>query len=68
MEALQRERAEFINFRNRAQKEQERFRQHGITILDFNASCEPMNHFSPATIFSCSTASSAGCGDEPCGG
>lgn len=30
MEALQRERAEFINFRNRAQKEQERFRQHGI--------------------------------------
>lgn len=29
-EALQRERAEFINFRNRAQKEQERFRQHGI--------------------------------------
>ncbi|NMM94967.1 nucleotide exchange factor GrpE [Bifidobacterium oedipodis] len=31
LEALQRERAEFINFRNRAQKEQERFRQHGIT-------------------------------------
>lgn len=30
LEALQRERAEFINFRNRAQKEQERFRQHGI--------------------------------------
>ena len=30
MEALQRERAEFINFRNRSQKEQERFRQHGI--------------------------------------
>ena len=29
-EALQRERAEFINFRNRSQKEQERFRQHGI--------------------------------------
>ena len=28
--ALQRERAEFINFRNRSQKEQERFRQHGI--------------------------------------
>ena len=27
---LQRERAEFINYRNRAQKEQERFRQHGI--------------------------------------
>lgn len=24
-------------------------------ILDFNASCEPMDHFSPATIFSCST-------------
>ena len=30
LEALQRERAEFINFRNRAQKEQDRFRQHGI--------------------------------------
>ncbi|NMN01054.1 nucleotide exchange factor GrpE [Bifidobacterium sp. DSM 109958] len=30
LEALQRERAEFINFRNRATKEQERFRQHGI--------------------------------------
>ena len=30
LEALQRERAEFINFRNRSQKEQERFRQHGI--------------------------------------
>lgn len=30
LEALQRERAEFINFRNRTQKEQERFRQHGI--------------------------------------
>lgn len=30
LEALQRERAEFINFRNRASKEQERFRQHGI--------------------------------------
>lgn len=30
LEALQRERAEFINFRNRAQKEQARFRQHGI--------------------------------------
>ncbi|WP_368089503.1 nucleotide exchange factor GrpE, partial [Bifidobacterium breve] len=30
LEALQRERAEFINYRNRAQKEQERFRQHGI--------------------------------------
>ena len=30
LDALQRERAEFINFRNRAQKEQERFRQHGI--------------------------------------
>ena len=28
LEALQRERAEFINFRNRSQKEQERFRQH----------------------------------------
>ena len=26
----QRERAEFINYRNRTQKEQERFRQHGI--------------------------------------
>ena len=30
LEALQRERAECINFRNRSQKEQERFRQHGI--------------------------------------
>lgn len=30
LEALQRERAEFINFRNRSQKEQERFRKHGI--------------------------------------
>ena len=30
LEALQRERAEFINLRNRSQKEQERFRQHGI--------------------------------------
>ena len=30
LEALQRERAEFISFRNRSQKEQERFRQHGI--------------------------------------
>ena len=30
LEALQRERAEFINFRNRSQKERERFRQHGI--------------------------------------
>ena len=30
LEALQRERAEFINFRNRSQKEQERFHQHGI--------------------------------------
>ena len=30
LEALQRERAQFINFRNRSQKEQERFRQHGI--------------------------------------
>lgn len=31
LEALQRERAEFINYRSRAQKEQDRFRQHGIT-------------------------------------
>ncbi len=31
LEALQRERAEFINFRNRAKKEQDRFREHGIT-------------------------------------
>ncbi len=31
LEALQRERAEFINFRNRAAKEQDRFRQHGVT-------------------------------------
>ena len=30
LEALQRERAEFINFRNRAAKEQDRYRQHGI--------------------------------------
>lgn len=30
LEALQRERAEFVNFRNRAQKEQDIFRQHGI--------------------------------------
>ncbi|RBP97339.1 nucleotide exchange factor GrpE [Bifidobacterium aemilianum] len=30
LEALQRERAEFVNFRNRSQKEQDRFRQHGI--------------------------------------
>ncbi|MBM6700054.1 nucleotide exchange factor GrpE [Bifidobacterium pullorum subsp. saeculare] len=30
LEALQRERAEFINYRNRAVKEQERSRQHGI--------------------------------------
>lgn len=30
LEALQRERAEFINFRNRAQKEQDQYRQHGI--------------------------------------
>ena len=30
LEALQRERAEFINYRNRAIKEQERSRQHGI--------------------------------------
>lgn len=30
LEALQRERAEFVNFRNRSQKEQERFRQNGI--------------------------------------
>lgn len=30
LEALQRERAEFINFRNRASKEQDRFRRHGI--------------------------------------
>ena len=30
LEALQRERAEFINYSNRTQKEQERFRQHGI--------------------------------------
>jgi molecular chaperone GrpE len=31
LEALQRERAEFINYRNRSIKEQDRFRQHGIT-------------------------------------
>ena len=30
LEALQRERAEFVNFRNRTAKEQDRFRQHGI--------------------------------------
>lgn len=30
LEALQRERADFVNFRNRSQKEQDRFRQHGI--------------------------------------
>ena len=30
LEALQRERAEFINYRNRAKKEQDRFREHGI--------------------------------------
>lgn len=30
LEALQRERAEFINFRNRSAKEQDRFREHGI--------------------------------------
>ncbi|MDF7663220.1 nucleotide exchange factor GrpE [Bifidobacterium sp. ESL0763] len=30
LEALQRERAEFVNFRNRSKKEQEIFRQHGI--------------------------------------
>ena len=30
LEALQRERAEFINYRNRAKTEQDRFRQHGI--------------------------------------
>jgi molecular chaperone GrpE len=30
LDALQRERAEFINFRNRTVKEQDRFRQHGI--------------------------------------
>ena len=30
LEALQRERAEVINYRNRAKKEQDRFRQHGI--------------------------------------
>ena len=34
LEALQRERAEFINYRNRAKKEQDRFRQHGtIDVL-----------------------------------
>jgi molecular chaperone GrpE len=27
---LQRERAEFVNFRNRSKKEQDRFREHGI--------------------------------------
>lgn len=31
LEALQRERAEFVNYRNRALKEQSVFRQHGIT-------------------------------------
>lgn len=31
LEALQRERADFLNYRNRMQKEQDRFRQHGIT-------------------------------------
>lgn len=30
LDALQRERAEFVNFRNRSKKEQEVFRQHGI--------------------------------------
>ncbi|WEV70148.1 nucleotide exchange factor GrpE [Bifidobacterium sp. ESL0775] len=30
LDALQRERAEFVNFRNRSKKEQETFRQHGI--------------------------------------
>lgn len=30
LEALQRERAEFVNFRNRSKKDQETFRQHGI--------------------------------------
>ncbi|WEV47686.1 nucleotide exchange factor GrpE [Bifidobacterium sp. ESL0690] len=30
LDALQRERAEFVNFRNRAKKEQDIFRQHGI--------------------------------------
>ncbi|OZG53564.1 nucleotide exchange factor GrpE [Pseudoscardovia radai] len=30
LEALQRERAEFVNYRNRMVKEQERYRQHGI--------------------------------------
>lgn len=30
LDALQRERAEFVNFRNRSKKEQEIFRQHGI--------------------------------------
>jgi molecular chaperone GrpE len=30
LEALQRERAEFVNFRNRTKKEQDTFRQHGI--------------------------------------
>lgn len=30
LDALQRERAEFVNFRNRSKKEQERFREHGI--------------------------------------
>lgn len=30
LEALQRERAEFVNFRNRTKKEQDIFRQHGI--------------------------------------
>lgn len=31
LEALQRERAEFINYRNRTAREQERSRQHGVT-------------------------------------
>ncbi len=30
LEALQRERASFVNFRNRSAKEQDRFREHGI--------------------------------------
>ncbi|MCI1673219.1 MAG: nucleotide exchange factor GrpE [Bifidobacterium tibiigranuli] len=30
LDALQRERAEFVNFRNRSKKEQDRFREHGI--------------------------------------
>ncbi|RBP98944.1 nucleotide exchange factor GrpE [Bifidobacterium xylocopae] len=31
LEALQRERAQFVNYRNRTLKEQETFRQHGVT-------------------------------------